>query len=92
MWLPTPVYERVPQFWLLLGLLFISSGVYLGFDYRLSFAYVFVGAICIAWSVTVFIRRSHFRNKPIQTMIGDEEQSQAAEPAQTEQAPTEQTG
>jgi hypothetical protein len=86
MWLPTPIYERIPQFWLLLGLLFVSSGLYLGFDYRLSFAYLFVGALCVAWSVTVLVRRSRFRNKPIQTMVGDEEQSQQAEPAQTEQA------
>ena len=88
MWLPTPIYERVPQFWLLLGLLFISSGVYLGFDYRLSFAYVFVGAICIAWSVTILIRRSHFRNKPFQTMVGDEEPAPPAEQGQAEQAPS----
>ena len=92
MWLPTPIYERVPQFWLLLGLLFFSSGLYLGFDYRLSFAYLFVGAICAAWSITILARRSRFRNKPIQTMVGEEEQSQQAEQAQAEQAPTEQTG
>ena len=90
MWLPTPIYERVPQFWLLLGLLFISSGVYLGFDYRLSFAYVFVGAICIAWSVTILIRRSRFRSKPFKTMVGDEEPAPPAEQAQAERATTEQ--
>ena len=46
MWLPTPIYERIPQFWLLLGLLFMSSGTYLGFDYSLSFVYFGVGFAC----------------------------------------------
>ena len=27
MWIPTPIYERLPQFWLLLGLLFMASAV-----------------------------------------------------------------
>ncbi|MGI9199525.1 MAG: hypothetical protein ACR2QL_00600 [Woeseiaceae bacterium] len=88
MWLPTPIYERVPQFWLLLGLLFVSSGLYLGFDYRLSFAYLFVGALCVAWSVTILIRRSHFRSKPFQTMVDEEKQSQQAEPVPTDQTPS----
>ena len=63
MWLPTPVYERLPQFWLLLGLLFMSSGVYLGFDYRLSFAYFFIGALCVAWSFWTLILRHRHRSK-----------------------------
>lgn len=88
MWLPTPIYERVPQFWLLIGLLFISSGVYLGFDYRLSFAYLFVGMLCIVWSITILIRRTQFRNKPVPTLRGDDEQAQAAEQAPVEDAPT----
>ena len=83
MWLPTPIYERVPQFWLLLGLLFISSGVYLGFDYRLSFAYLVVGVVCVAWSLTVFLRRYHHRNdparKPIPTFVSDVENAKDSE-------------
>ena len=63
MWIPTPVYERLPQFWLLLGLLFMSSGVYLGFEYRLSFAYFFIGALCVVWSVKTVIMRSKFRSQ-----------------------------
>lgn len=62
MWLPTPIYERLPQFWLLLGLLFMSSGTYLGFDYELSFVYFGVGAICVVWSIAVVVKRSRYRN------------------------------
>jgi hypothetical protein len=64
MWLPTPVYERIPQFWLLIGLLFMSSGLYLGFDYDLSFVYFGVGAICVVWSALIFVKRLRYRNDP----------------------------
>ena len=57
MWLPTPIYERVPQFWLLLGLLFMSCGTYLGFDYNLSFLYFGTGFICAFWSLLIFSMR-----------------------------------
>jgi len=57
MWLPTPIYERIPQFWLLIGLLFMSSGTYLGFDYSLSFAYFGMGIACCIWSLWVFLMR-----------------------------------
>ena len=54
MWLPAPIYERVPQFWLLLGLLFFAFGLYLGFEFELIFAYLGLGALCIARSVWIF--------------------------------------
>jgi hypothetical protein len=63
MWLPTPIYERIPQFWLLLGLLFMSSGTYLGFDYVLSFLYFGVGFICAAWSLWIFTLRATTRKE-----------------------------
>jgi len=66
MWLPTPVYDRVPQFWLLLGLLFMSSGTYLGFDYSLSFWYFGVGFICCIWSLWIFSMRLSARKAPDQ--------------------------
>jgi hypothetical protein len=69
MWLPTPIYERVPQFWLLLGLLFMTSGTYLGFEYMLSFAYFGVGAFCAVWSVMLFVKRARYRNNPVRKPI-----------------------
>ena len=64
MFLPTPIYERLPQFWLLLGLLFMSSGTYLGFDYSLSFLYFGVGFVCCLWSMWIFTKRLAFRKVP----------------------------
>jgi hypothetical protein len=64
MWLPSPVYERVPQFWLLMGLLFFTFGLYLGFDFQLIFVYLGLGALCITRSAWVFVTRFKFRADP----------------------------
>ena len=63
MWLPTPIYERLPQFLLVLGLLLMSSGAYLGFDYAWSFLYFGVGFGGAAWSLWLFSVRSAARKK-----------------------------
>ena len=83
MWLPTPVYERIPQFWLLLGLLFMSSGTYLGFDYSLSFVYFGAGFACSIWSLWVFSMRLKARRDQRQHPILEkpEDQPASAEPA-----------
>lgn len=84
MWLPTPVYERIPQFWLLLGLLFMSSGTYLGFDYALSFVYFGVGFICCIWSLWIFSMRLRARKAPDQaqqTTEASQDVDDGAEPA-----------
>ena len=84
MWLPTQFYERVPQSWFLLGLLFVSNGVYLGFENTMSFIYTGVGALCVVWSSAILVKRSRFRNKPMR--IIREEQPQAATADQEEPA------
>ncbi len=61
MWLPTPVYERVPQFWFLLGLLFIANGLYLGIDFSISLAYVVVGLASSAYGVGIAVVRARYR-------------------------------
>jgi hypothetical protein len=86
MWLPTPIYERVPQFWLLLGLLFMSSGTYLGFDYSLSFVYFGVGFICGLWSLWIFsMRLSARREMKDQQRL--EQRQEAREREQAKQQP-----
>ena len=91
MWLPTPIYERIPQFWLLLGLLFMSSGTYLGFEYKLSFLYFGVGFACCAWSLSIFTMRLKHRGRAREFEVSerpepaeeqqDESMQRAAEPA-----------
>ena len=61
MWLPTPVYERVPQFYVLVGLLLITDGLYLGFDFSYSFFYLGLGIASCVWGVGIFIQRMKYR-------------------------------
>ena len=57
MWIPTPVQERLPMFWLLLGLLFIAAGIFLGFDYSATFIYLAIGVISVFWSFCLVVLR-----------------------------------
>ena len=49
------IFERLPQVWVLVGLLFIATGLYLGFDYSLVFVYLGVGTICFLYGVVLFV-------------------------------------
>jgi hypothetical protein len=61
MWLPTPVYKRIPQFWFLIGLLFMANGLYLGLDIPVSFGYIAVGFVCCFYGVGVAVFRIKYR-------------------------------
>jgi len=78
MWLPSPIYERIPQFWLLMGLMFFAFGLYLGFDYQLIFAYLALGVMCVGRSLWIFQARRLFRTKAFDAEVAQ----QAAEAAQ----------
>ena len=64
MWLPARVYERLPQVWMLLGLLFMSLGTRLGFEYSLSFLYFAVGFVCVGQSFCISVMRAISRRNP----------------------------
>ena len=82
MHIPTPIYERIPQFWLLLGLLFITTGTFLGFDYSLSFLYFGVGFVCCLWSLWIFSMR--LRHRPAPQQIEAEQSEQPKQPQSSE--------
>ena len=63
MWLPSSIYERIPQFWMLMGMMFFAFGLYLGFEYQLIFAYLAIGALCVGRSLWIFQARHMFRSK-----------------------------
>lgn len=63
MWLPTPVYEKIPQFWLLIGLLFVALGLYIGFEFELIFYYLALGVVCVIRSLWIHVLRRRFRGK-----------------------------
>jgi len=65
MWLPTPIYEKTPQLWLLMALLFVVLGLYIGFGYKLTYFYVLLGLVCGVRGVQVWrMRLSHRRETP----------------------------
>lgn len=49
------IFERLPQAWVLVGLLIITTGVYLGFDYSFVFVYLGVGVLCFLYGVGLFV-------------------------------------
>lgn len=61
MWLPTPIYEKVPQFWLLLGLLFLVLGLYIGFGFEVIYFYLALGILCTFRGFWIRLLRLRFR-------------------------------
>ena len=84
MWLPSQFYEKNVNYWLLLGLLFIVVGSFLGLQVAINYLYfgVVVGLGCCLWSVRVFTARAKHRRPR-----SPDESEQAAEPTE----PTEPT-
>jgi len=63
MWLPTPLYERLPLGWGLCGALFITLGLYIGFHYEWIYFYLSVGVFCLVRAVWVYRLRRHHRDQ-----------------------------
>jgi hypothetical protein len=49
------IFERLPQVWVLVGLLIIASGLYLGFDYSIIFVYLGLGFLCFLYGVVLYV-------------------------------------
>jgi len=58
----TVVFERLPMVWVLLGLLFNATGLYVGFRSPLVFAYLMVGWFCCAYGLAIFVQQ--LRERP----------------------------
>ena len=63
MWLPTPIYERTPQLWILMAILFIVLGLYVGFAYKLTIFYLGLGVFCAARGIHIVRMRRNYRRK-----------------------------
>jgi hypothetical protein len=53
--LTSDIFERLPQAWVLVGLLIISTGVYLGFDYSIVFVYLGIGVLCTVYGLALSV-------------------------------------
>jgi len=63
MWLPTPIYERLPHVLLLIGLLFMSTVMYLGISHPQTPVYFGAGFFCCLWSLVIFELRLRNRKR-----------------------------
>lgn len=61
MWLPSPLYERLPHFLLLVGLVFMSTVMYLGIDHPQTPIYFGAGFFSCLWSLFIFELRLRHR-------------------------------
>jgi hypothetical protein len=61
MWIPKPLYDHAPLFWLLLGTAFLAGGLYLGFGEGLKIAYFVFAVCCFGRSAWTFNARRRFR-------------------------------
>jgi hypothetical protein len=79
MWLPTPIYERTPQLWLLMAVLFVVLAAYIGFAYKLTIFYVVLGVICAGRGLHILsMRRNYRRSKAVEAESIDEQAAEAA--------------
>jgi hypothetical protein len=63
MWIPKPIYDHAPVFWLLLGALFLAGGIYLGLSDGLRAAYYVFAVFCFSHAVWTFVARRRFRQQ-----------------------------
>ncbi len=64
MWLPKPVYESLPLFYVLTGLLFIAGAAYVAHWLWAAPYYMVFGYLCVVSGVVLFLKRlSHRRQK-----------------------------
>lgn len=66
MWLPDPIYERLPQAYILIGLLFLAGTLYIGFDADLAEMYLALGFLSMLSGFVVFLRRRTERARQTQ--------------------------
>ena len=62
------MYARIPHFWFLLGLLYIATGLYLGFEFTIAFLDIGIGFACCLNGVGIFVVR--FRGRMNQSAAG----------------------
>ena len=71
MWLPAPLYESLPYFYILGGALFNFGTGYIGVTAPGASLYIACGLISIVYGVVVFVRRQAHRAEPEQIEIAE---------------------
>jgi len=53
--LTSDIFERLPQVWVLVGLLIIATGLYLGFEYSIVFVYFGIGVLSFLYGAVLYV-------------------------------------
>jgi hypothetical protein len=69
MLLPENIYRRIPQFWLMMGILFLLFGLMAGPDFRFFGAYMFLGLASIVRSAWLFQARQRVARRGEVTVL-----------------------
>ncbi len=65
MWLPEPIYERLPHAYILIGLLFIAGTLYIGLEAAMAEVYLSLGFVSLLSGFVVFLRRRTERARQV---------------------------
>jgi len=57
------IYKRIPQFWLVVGALFLFLGMSAGSEVAFFPAYIAFGLLCIARGIWIYQARWRYHNK-----------------------------
>ena len=63
MWVPKPIYDHAPSFWVLLGLLFLAGGIYLELSDGVQAAYFVFATFCFSHAAWTFVARRRNRRQ-----------------------------
>ena len=63
MLIPDNLYRRIPQYWLLIGVMFLVFGLFVGTTYKLFPAYMGLGALCITRSLWIYQARWRYHKR-----------------------------
>ena len=79
MWLPTPIYERTPQLWLLMAVAFVVLALYIGFAYKLTILYLGLGGFCAVRGLHIIVMRmKHRGSESVEATLGADQATEAA--------------
>ena len=78
MWLPTPIYEKTPQLWLLMAVSFVVLALYIGFAYKLTILYLALGGFCAFRGFQIIAMRRKYRDaETAEAAVGDDQAAEA---------------
>ena len=63
MWIPTPVYEALPYFYVVTGILFFSGTMYIGLTAPFAILYLASGIFSIVYGAMIFAKRAAHRQR-----------------------------